>query len=767
MYKKLLLFCITLLTSALVNGQVLLSETNGSNLSGTGAPPEEWNDWFNKEVEKFKKAHEGDKSATGSTMNYRIPVIFHIIHYGQNVGTFPNIDSNEVKSQIVVLNNDYAGTGLNYTNVPQPFASLIANTGISFCLARRDPTGVLLNERGIHRVNANTSGWPNPATATVNLVNYINNVVKPNTMWDPTRYLNIWVSDKSPSTSILGYATYPAGTALNGIPAGVGGLMDDGVWCYAGAVGDIGAALPPYNEGRTLTREIAHWLGVRSIWGDGNCLTDYCSDTPWGKQANTGFPPYPSYVNRCGPNQSPFGEMTMNFMDHTYDTCRYMFTPQQALRMQTAMSQGTYRNLLGTHNLCNVLAINSASATAGFYFNGPICAGQPITPINTSTGGPQPTFQWGTAPSTTISPAPSVAMPSITFPTAGTYTVYLTATNTVNIATYSLVVSTSTCPAEPMCLDTIRRIQNNDTLITYKAANSNFVQGCQTPNFAGYLTGTNCYNDKEFAQWIPASSFASLPNPQVNSVIVLFDSTGTRTTPNSSNTPIYCKLYSGNINSGPNSQFAVKMDSIGKIVKAPKVTNVKYVGDPSYIFTTTKIIPYKFDFASPIVLTTNSPGFYAAVQTPYSSQIDSIRIFGNTVTSSTNDSTSWLLQNPTNNWRTLRYARGARVQLAILPQMTCRPLVGIEEMKSEFGSNIAIAPNPNNGVFSLIFTLPRAQKLSVATYNMLGQKIADEQLENVSYNVVNMDLNGRPDGIYFIHISNGTDKLVQKVVVTH
>jgi hypothetical protein len=770
MHKKLLLLCIAALGPVLLNAQALPKDEYKSKISATEEPSQEWNDWFNGEVEKFIKAQEASRtstSSTGSNINYRIPVIFHVVHFGQALGTFPNIDSNEIKTQFNVLNNDFAGTGFNVNLTPAPFQTLVANSGISFCRARKDPGGNALTEHGIHRVNANSNGWANP-TATTNLVSYINNVIKPNNMWDPTKYLNIWVSDKASTVTINSYATYPAGTLLNGLPTSGGTANDDGIWIYAAAVGTLGSAVPPHNLGRTLTREVGHWLGLRNLWGDGNCLTDYCSDTPWQKQANSGFPPYPSYVNRCGPGQSPFGEMTMNFMDETIDSARWMFTPNQVLRMQTAMSQGTYRYLLGTHNLCTLPTLPPAAPNPGFYFNTPPCVGQPISPINTTTGWPTPNYQWNTAPTATIHPAPSVPTPAFIFGAPGTYTIYLSATNTVNIASYSLVVTTTTCAAEPLCIDTIRRIQSNDTLIAYRAPNSNLVQGCQAPNFAGYLVGSNCFKDKEFAQWIPGITFSAIPFPQINSVIVLFDSIGTKSTPATTNTPISLRLYGGTASNGPNTQFAIKTELLGNIAATyPKTKNVKYVGVPTYTITTTKMIPYKFDFAAPIVLTTNSPGYYIAVETPYQSPGDSISIMCNTKTSSTNDSTSWVLQNPSNNWRSLRYARNARVQLAMLPIMTCRPAVGIQEVKTEFNSNIAVVPNPNNGVFGLVFTLPQQQKINLSTYNAIGQLIGSDQLENVGRNVINIDLSSRPAGVYFIHISNGSEKTVKKVIVAH
>jgi hypothetical protein len=764
MSKKLQLFCIALLCSLFINGQNPQTNDPNHSVSGTGAPSQQWDNWFNDEVEKYVKNRQVSRT---EDVNYRIPVVFHIIHTGQAVGTYPNIDSSQITSQMRVLNADYSGSGFSVGNVPAPFAALVANTKIQFCLARRTPAGALLSEPGIERLNATNQGWSNP-TATTSIVNYIN-AIKASSIWDPTRYLNIWISDRTSTLTILGFATFPANTALVGIPNNnLGTASNDGVWCWTQVVGTIGSVTPPYHRGRTLTTEIAHWLGVRNIWGDGNCLDDYCSDTPWAKQANTGCPFYPSFVNRCGIGQSPDGEMTMNFMDGTYDSCKYMFTPRQATRMQTAMSQCFFRNQLGTHNLCATFTQVAAPCVAGFTINEIPCVGVPLTPNNTSTGWPNPTFQWSSAPSATISPAPAVASPNITFPSAGIYTLYLVATHTANSSSYTMAVNVVNCPASPLCLDTIRMIKKIDTLATYKSANSAFVTGCQT-GFAGYLTGTNCYRDKEFAQFYPASTYSNINLPQVNSVIVLFDSVGTKSSPLTPGTQISCILYGGSAGSGPNGgQLAIKNDSLKVIAAGTRTTNVKFVGNPNSSFSLKRIIPFKFDFAQPCLLTPNAPGFFASIQTPFISQFDSIRIFSNTKTNLSIDSSSWVLLNPSNNWRTMRFAKGVRLQLAILPQITCRPIVsGINEIATEFNSNITIMPNPSNGQFSLIFTLSKVQDLNINVYNAVGQRISAERLENVTHQMADMDLSSKSDGIYFIEISNGEERVTKKIIISH
>lgn len=760
MSKKLQLICLTLLSTFFLKAQDNQSRDYISKVSATEVPPQEWNDWFNAEVEKFQ-----NRAGKTAIVNHTIPVIFHIVHFGQTSGTYPNIAATQIASQINILNADFAGAGLNYTNVPQVFSNLVSNTGVSFCPALFDDNGAGLFEAGIHRINAATQGWPDPSLA-VNITTYINTYVKPNNTWNPMKYLNVWISDRQATLTVNGFATWPAGTTNAGVPTPGGTMNNDGIWIYTRKIGDIGT-ITVGNKGRTLTREVGHWLGLRNIWGDGNCLTDYCEDTPYAKTPNTGCPVHPANLNRCGQGISPNGEMTMNFMDDTDDACKYMFTPKQTIRIQTSMSQCTFRNQLGLHGVCASPTMAAAAPVPNFSISVVPCVGQPWTPMNNTTGWPPPTYQWNSAPAANFYPVDIVPNPAITFNSPGTYTLYLTATNTVNIATYSFVVSSvTTCPAQPLCLDTLSRIQNVDTLITYSAPTNTNSLNC-TNGYMGFLTGTNCHKDKEFAQFYPASTYTTIAYPQVNSVIVLFDSKGTKATAATPGTQIVCKLYGGTVNNGPQSFITSKSDSLKKIQNSAKYDNIQYCGTPTYTFATSRIIPYRFDFTTPVPITPGSPGFFAAVETPFSSSVDSINIFGNTKTNlSVNDSSSWVLVNSTNNWRTMRNYRQAKIQLAILPVVSCRPYVGIKE-NSVFASNINIMPNPNNGVFSLVFTLPKEESLNVKIHNALGQEISSDNLKNVSNNVIDIDMVDRPDGVYFIHVSNGNETVMKKIVITH
>jgi hypothetical protein len=330
---------------------------------GTDVPSAEWNEWFNQKVEEYK-----EQQALGKVQQstYVIPVIVHVIHGGQAVGTYPNISQTQINSQINVLNADFAGTGLNSGNLAATGFSVVgaANTNITFCLATKDPNGLALAEPGIERISYVAKGWSNPTsfTSPSTFQNFINTTVKPNTIWNPAKYLNIWVTDCSNNVGLLGYATFPAGSGLSGIPGGTGSSTSDGIWNWARAFGNTGTLLAPYNKGRTATHEIGHWLGLRHIGGDassvsGDCnASDFCNDTPPQKGGanggqygqNYGGPAYPLHAtgsNSCSA-AAPNGDMFMNFMDYTDDAFMYMFTPGQATRMQTAMQNGTYRSQL-------------------------------------------------------------------------------------------------------------------------------------------------------------------------------------------------------------------------------------------------------------------------------------------------------------------------------------------------------------------------------------------------------------------------------------
>jgi hypothetical protein len=434
---------------------------------GTEVPSQQWEEEF----QNLMRQSFPNQASKQNTPLYTIPVIIHVIHGGQAVGTYPNLAQAQLVSQIKVLNNDFGGIGYNngnYTvtafsnwavNENLPANSLdaagrvkIANCNVQFCLATKDTNGNVLAEPGIERINYTTrSGWVNPASINSfnAFKNYIDGTVKAQTVWDVTKYMNIWVSDENLNAvgGLLGYATFPPNSSLSGINAGFAGTAStDGYFCYARCFGsnDIfpgGTYMNGYTKGRTSTHEIGHYLGLRHVWGDGNCATDYCDDTPPASASNNGNPSYPFKVNSCSINAD--GEMFMNFMDYTNDDAKYMYTADQALRIQTAMANSPYRKFLGTHNLCSVKEFSAVAA-----FSAPLSVCGTSTAIvlsNQSSGTPVPNYTWAVSGGGFLFPDAFSPVTTAQFPAAGVYTITLTADNgTVSVMQKTVTVYTPT-----------------------------------------------------------------------------------------------------------------------------------------------------------------------------------------------------------------------------------------------------------------------------------------------------------------------------------
>lgn len=292
--------------------------------------------WLQKEIVKQKQIQQ---NKSGRATIITIPVVVHIIHNGDAVGSNENIAASRVISQIEVLNKDFRRLNADTTNTPAGFRPVAADVEIEFCLALRDPNGNPMPEPGIDRVQRTESTW----SSTTN----IDNILKPATIWDPNQYFNIWSVDFG-GNGLLGYAQFPEGSGLAGMPTGAQGANSDGVVIVYSSFGLSGSGNAPYNLGRTATHEVGHWLGLRHIWGDGGCGTDdFCNDTPESDASNRSCPT--THVS-CGTT-----DMVQNYMDYTNDACMNIFTQDQKTRMQTVMAVCPRRVNLLSSTVCTPL----------------------------------------------------------------------------------------------------------------------------------------------------------------------------------------------------------------------------------------------------------------------------------------------------------------------------------------------------------------------------------------------------------------------------
>lgn len=326
-----------------------------------------YEEYFQQLMQKQNQFANAKKAA----VVYNIPIVFHILHSGVAVNstsatTGRNLNAAQINSQINILNADYRIANTDFsTYVTQPgFVSIAADAEINFCAAQIDPTGAVMAEPGIDRINVSSKGW----SALPYSMSYIESTVKPGSSWDPTKYYNVWVLEFGGSDAgTLGYAqfpTIPSGTNPVTDMVGQGGAANtDGVVLDYHFVGNTGTALSPssapYNKGRTLTHETGHWLGLWHIWGDdSNCSgSDYVADTPNQRIENYTCPTTAGAVVTDNCTTTSPGVNYQNYMDYSDDKCMVMFTNGQKARMQAVMANCVRRASLNTSTVCAVIGV--------------------------------------------------------------------------------------------------------------------------------------------------------------------------------------------------------------------------------------------------------------------------------------------------------------------------------------------------------------------------------------------------------------------------
>lgn len=289
---------------------------------------------------------------TASDEVYYIPTIVHIVHNGEAIGSGANISLAQIESQFDVLNEDFRRLGNGSNDHPDG-----ADAYIEFYPVLQDPDGNILSEPGVNRINGGKVFWGESD---------IENTLKPDSYWDPERYFNIWVlTFGGDLDGVLGYAQFPSLSGLTGLAEDGGPAETDGIVIGHQFFGTTGSAVSPFDQGRTTTHEVGHWLGLRHIWGDGGCtVDDYCSDTPPASEPNFGC----SDSDTCPEDE--LQDMIENYMDYTDDACMNLFTQDQKSRMRIVLENSPRRQSL-TSAQCGdaevVMAGTNTTDTQGWY----------------------------------------------------------------------------------------------------------------------------------------------------------------------------------------------------------------------------------------------------------------------------------------------------------------------------------------------------------------------------------------------------------------
>lgn len=342
-----------------------------------------------------------DSGLRGGETSYIIPVVFHIIHDNGP----ENISDAQVQDAIRILNDDYNKLNADWVNVRPEFLDLVADVGIEFRLAQRDPQGNCTN--GI--------------TRTVSDLTYEGNgAMKDLIQWPRNRYMNVWVG--ASANGAAGYTNYP--WVFNNWPE------DDGIVLKHDYTGSIGTG--SVGRSRTLTHEVGHWLNLPHCWGnsndpgtDENCsMDDGVADTPltrgWTSCLLSGA--------SCGSEL----DNVENYMEYSY--CAKMFTTGQGIRMLAALTssvaqrsslwQASNLEMTGVYDLPELCQVRIRASQLEF------CAGTSVQFLDESFGGVT-SRSWsfpGGEPATSSEPQPLV-----TYLIPGIYPVSLTVGDGTNV----------------------------------------------------------------------------------------------------------------------------------------------------------------------------------------------------------------------------------------------------------------------------------------------------------------------------------------------
>ncbi len=297
----------------------------------------------------FMQANAANKSTAA---NNTIPVVFHIVLTDaqlQQIGGAAGVEE-RVKTQMEVLNADYNAMNADSATIPGAFKSLYGKLGVNFALAHKDPKGNYTP--GYEIVTTVQNAFDVQAGSTGSKFACSDAKFKSSggaDAWDTRKYMNVWVINITPF-GVGGVGTPPPYPAYGGTTQFPWEEQGIAIAYFAfGKQTDAAQYFPAKaaKAGRTLVHETGHFLNLFHPFGMSTFDNSSCTDDdgvadtpPESKPTQSTCPNFP-LLDVCSPNAP--GVMFMNHMDYSADTCRTMFTKEQAARMNVELVNGGYR----------------------------------------------------------------------------------------------------------------------------------------------------------------------------------------------------------------------------------------------------------------------------------------------------------------------------------------------------------------------------------------------------------------------------------------
>lgn len=300
------------------------------------------NPGYKSHLEKSFQQLKNRAQFTKTDFIQKVKTVVHIVYQDSS----QNLSDERVEAVIDRLNTDFSRSNADTINVRPIFKDRADNPGIHFELQEiiRTQTDT------IFELNIFGGSLPDHVKSSADGGSDARNVEE---------FLNIWICNIEDQV-LLGYA-YPPSCAPNwpddfALPE----RRFDGVVVHyeafdtTGSISMQGATVD--FQGRVLTHEVGHYLGLRHIWGDGTLAIfgipdcnadDGLEDTP-NQGLNSSFS-CDFELNTCTEGDSDLPDMIENYMDYSSESCQNMFTLQQVGIMRATLAE-CRKNILLTSN---------------------------------------------------------------------------------------------------------------------------------------------------------------------------------------------------------------------------------------------------------------------------------------------------------------------------------------------------------------------------------------------------------------------------------